>query len=196
MTINRAPVLTLWAAVIAERLGFDRSEALTLAKAVAGLNAQSKGRRLGILNPHEEHPKKAKAKIADERFMVELLGRTVPAINTVDGIRATSKGKPISPSTVQLYLEGKFGDDLDRVKKAMLKLAKSYRPKELALVAYHFYEQFRPEIPEGVKGWGAAGELDVRRIESLAKKSQSRENQQEGSRRIIVSISRSRTATS
>jgi hypothetical protein len=27
--INRAPVLTLWAAVVAERLGFDRDEALS-----------------------------------------------------------------------------------------------------------------------------------------------------------------------
>jgi hypothetical protein len=30
ITINRAPVLTLWATVVAERLGFDRDEALTL----------------------------------------------------------------------------------------------------------------------------------------------------------------------
>ena len=29
-TINRAPVLTLWAAVVAERLGYDRAAALTL----------------------------------------------------------------------------------------------------------------------------------------------------------------------
>ncbi len=42
ITINRAPVLTLWAAVVAERLGFDRAEALTLGKAVAGLNAYAK----------------------------------------------------------------------------------------------------------------------------------------------------------
>ena len=46
--INRAPVLTLWAVVVAERLGFDKESALTLGKAVAGLNAQSKGRNLGI----------------------------------------------------------------------------------------------------------------------------------------------------
>ena len=48
LSINRAPVLTLWAAVVAERLGFERDEALTLGKAVAGLTAQSKGQRLGI----------------------------------------------------------------------------------------------------------------------------------------------------
>ena len=49
--INRAPVLTLWAAVVAQRLGYSEAEALTLGKALAGLNAQSKGRRLGIYAP-------------------------------------------------------------------------------------------------------------------------------------------------
>jgi hypothetical protein len=48
ISINRAPVLTLWAAVVAQRLGFDEDEALTMGKAVAGLNAQTKGRSLGI----------------------------------------------------------------------------------------------------------------------------------------------------
>ena len=48
VTINRAPVLALWATVVAERLGFSRDEALSLGKAVTGLNAQSKGQRLGI----------------------------------------------------------------------------------------------------------------------------------------------------
>ena len=39
ISINRAPVLTLWAAVVAQGLGFDEDESLTLGKAVAGLNA-------------------------------------------------------------------------------------------------------------------------------------------------------------
>ncbi len=30
VTINRAPVLTLWAAVVAEQLGFDSDAALSL----------------------------------------------------------------------------------------------------------------------------------------------------------------------
>lgn len=41
VAINRAPVLTLWAAIVAERLGFDWEEALTLGRAVAGLNTYS-----------------------------------------------------------------------------------------------------------------------------------------------------------
>ena len=46
--INRAPVLTLWAAVVAEMLGFNNNEALTLGRAVAGLNAYSKGVALSL----------------------------------------------------------------------------------------------------------------------------------------------------
>src|SRR5512134_1700010 len=57
--INRAPVLTLWAVIVAERLGYDKKEALTFGKAVAGLNAQSKGKRLGI---YEEKREEERAK--------------------------------------------------------------------------------------------------------------------------------------
>jgi hypothetical protein len=34
--INRAPVLTLWATMVAEQLGLDRATALTLGQAVLG----------------------------------------------------------------------------------------------------------------------------------------------------------------
>lgn len=43
LAIGRAPVRTLWAPVAAERLGFDRDEALSLGRAVAGINAYSRG---------------------------------------------------------------------------------------------------------------------------------------------------------
>ena len=44
-------MLTLWAAVAAEVLGFEHDEALTLGRAVAGLNAYSKGVSLGLFQP-------------------------------------------------------------------------------------------------------------------------------------------------
>jgi hypothetical protein len=47
----------------------------------------------------------------------------VPAINTDDGVRAADKGKPISPKSVERYIESKFGDALDRVRTSMQKLA-------------------------------------------------------------------------
>jgi hypothetical protein len=169
ISINRAPVLTLWAAVVAERLGFDEDEALTLGKAVAGLNAQAKGRRLGIFKPHEEKAKSAREKERGKHFLIEVLGRPVPAMNTEDGIRAVAGRKPIEPGSVRRYMEAKFGDDFGNVEAALQRLARSYRPKDLADNAYRLYERFRPAIPQGMKGWGAKGDLDLGLIARLAK---------------------------
>lgn len=169
--INRAPVLTLWATVVAERLGYDRDTALTLGKSVAGLNAQAKGQRLGIYDkPKDQHERaESKAHTADEQFSVAVLGRSVPAMQTPQGVRATAKGKPIDPNSVQRYLEQKFGQDLDDVRAAMEKLAKAYEPGKLAVQAYTLYEKFRPKIPEGTQGWGAKGDLDLDTIHTLTK---------------------------
>lgn len=167
ITINRAPVLTLWAVIVAERLGFDQDEALTLGKAVAGLNAQAKGRRLGIFHPREEEPAKARERAAGETYLIELVGRPVPATNTTDGIRATIKGKPIAPESVTRYLAGKFGDNLGAVRAAMEELAQAFEPQQLEAKAYSLYEKFRPEIPAGRRGWGAQGKLDLDYIRSL-----------------------------
>jgi hypothetical protein len=47
LEINRAPVLTMWAAVVAERLGHPADTALTLGRAVAGSAARVKARNIG-----------------------------------------------------------------------------------------------------------------------------------------------------
>jgi hypothetical protein len=154
ISINRAPALTLWAAVVAQRLGFTEDEARTLGQAVAGLNAQAKGRRLGLFKPHEEKPKKAREKGPDEPFLVDLVGRPVPATNTADGIRAVRGSKPMDSESVRRYLEDKLGEVLPAVRAALRKLARAYKPSELAHAAYPVYERFRPEIPAGKKGWG------------------------------------------
>ncbi len=93
--------------------------------------------------------------------------RPVPAKNTEDGIRAVRGTQVISPASVERYLEDKFGENLDAVRSAMERLARSFSPQELAGRCFGLYEQFRPSIPEGVKGWGAKGELDVGVIEGL-----------------------------
>ena len=169
--INRAPVLTLWASVVAERLGFDRDEALSLGKAVAGLTAQSKGRRLGIYKPVPKEIKKARTQKRGEEFFVEICGRPVPAIKTADGVRAVNKNKPVEPEAAERYLKSKFGDGLGAAQKAMRDLAKAFKPEQLAENSFRLYEKFRPSVPEGVPGWGAKGKLDLDRIETLASKS-------------------------
>ena len=170
VTINRAPVLTLWAAVVAERLGYDRDEAVTLGRAVAGLNAAAKARSLGIARPREKPAveKPARAPKAGELIEVALCNRIVPAVRTPDGLRATSDGKPTAPASVHRYLESKFGEALDDVREAMAALARSLAKDELAASAFSLYEAFRPGIPAGVRGWGAKGVLDLSRIRALA----------------------------
>lgn len=173
VTINRAPVLTLWAAVVAERLGFEREEALTLGKAVAGLTAQSKGQRLGIFTPSPAEVRRKRAEKAREGgvFPVALLGRAVPVLRTDDGLRAVGKDqKAVTPESVDKYLTSKFAEGLPAVRAAMTQLAKSRSPEVLAEEAFRLYEAFRPGIPAGESGWGAKGTLSLRKIERLARR--------------------------
>jgi hypothetical protein len=169
--INRAPVLTLWGAVVAEHLGFDHAAALTLGKALAGLNAQAKGRRLGIFKPPKlaAGEKRKKAGLGEELW-IDLCGRALPAKNTKDGIRAVVKDKPITPEEVQRYLDGKFADRLPTVRAAMERLANAYELDDLAESAFSLYERFRRGIAAGNAGWGQKGTLDLGLIASLARR--------------------------
>jgi len=171
VTVNRAPVLTLWAAVVAERLGFDRAEALTLGKTMAGLNAQSKGRALGIFTPAKkaETERRRKALRPGDTTHVLLLHRAVPCVRTSEGLRAVAKDRPVKPDSVERYLAGKFGDALPAARSAMEALARAFEPEDLGERAFSLYEEFRPAVPKGVRSWGAAGTLDLDLIRSLAR---------------------------
>ena len=170
--VNRAPVLTLWAAVVAERLGYEHDTALSFGKCVAGLNAQTKGRMLGIYGEPKaaERGGPPRKTGLGEEFWVELCSRPIPCKTTEEGVRAVIKDKPIDPAATRKYLESKFGDDLPAVREAMEALAAAYEPDDLADVAYDLYEQFRPEIARGRRGWGQKGDLDLGLIRSLGPK--------------------------
>ena len=76
-----------------------------------------------------------------------------------------SNGEPITTWVRQLQ-----AGDVHAAQKLLQRLAKTYKPLELANVAYSLYEQFRPAIPAGVKGWGAKGTLDLEQIQALGRK--------------------------
>jgi hypothetical protein len=174
VTVNRAPVLTLWAAVVAESLGFDPEEALTLGKALAGLTAQSKGQRLGIFTPSPDAVRKERANKAKAAgvLRVALLGRAVPVLRTENGLRAVDKDqKPMAPTSVDKYLRSKFGERLPEVRAEMEKLARARGAEALATEAFQLYEAFRPEIPTGEAGWGVKGKLSLKKIQELASSS-------------------------
>lgn len=169
--MNRAPVLTLWAALVAERLGYSEEEALTLGKAVAGLNAYSKGKALGLFRPTPEAVKRERAARAKRAGVqhVELLHRAVPVVRTAEGWRAAVRDKPLDPAGVRKYLASKFKDALGPVTSALAALAASRDPETLAREAYALYEAFRPAVPAGEAGWGAAGVLDLKKIRGLVR---------------------------
>lgn len=170
--VNRAPVLTLWAAVVAERLGYDRATALTLGKAIAGLNALAKGRRLGLYPETSQDDKKRRARARAKAGVtsVELMGRRLRVAHTGKGLRAVRARTPQDPAAVERYLEGKLGDSLPAVRASMTALAKSIPKRQLSERAFALYEKFRPRIPSGERGWGAKGELDIARVRALARK--------------------------
>lgn len=170
VVVNRAPVLTLWATIVAERLGFKREEALTMGRAVAGLNAYARGVALGLFKPAPALAREARERLAPGGIVhVALLHRAVPMIRRPDGLRALSHQRPVDPAAVQHYLESKFGPVLPEVEVAMRALAASLPVDELARRAYDLYEVFRPAVPRGTRGWGAAGVLDLTRIREAAR---------------------------
>jgi hypothetical protein len=138
-----------------------------MGRVVAGLNAYAKGKSLGILKPVPEEVKRERKRLPEGKTKhVDLLHRAVPVVRTAEGLRALSTGNPVSPESVQRYLEAKFGDHLPAIEAAMRALARRLSREDLAHRAYGLYEAFRPEVPAGTRGWGAMGVLDLARIEA------------------------------
>ncbi|MDD4903458.1 MAG: hypothetical protein PHV11_06225 [Candidatus Bipolaricaulis sp.] len=168
--VNRAPVLTLWGAVVARRLGYDEDEALTLGRAVAGRTAAAKGKRLGIYSG--KTPAAAEALCEQRRalgaLLVPFMGRTIPCLKTPEGLRPLDETRPADPEAVRHYLAVKFGDALVNVRESLETLAATYSPKDLERSAMDLYMTFRPSGSSGVSGWGQRGRLDLEAIDRLA----------------------------
>ncbi|MDP6779271.1 MAG: hypothetical protein QGI83_21130, partial [Candidatus Latescibacteria bacterium] len=171
IAINRTPVLTLWGTVVSQRLGYDWETALTLGRCLSGLNAQTKGRRLGIFAaPKGTDDDSAPRKMGlGEEFWIRICGRSLPARRTVRGVRAVTGDRAIAPRSVENYLKGRFGDRFEDARTRMTELAGSYTPELLDQAAWDLYVRFRPRIPDGIEGWGAQGVLDLDLIRSLAR---------------------------
>jgi len=165
---NRAPVLTLWATVVAEQLGHPTDTALTLGRAVAGSAARIKARSIG----REE--RKADRDAETPRLRAEhvtkpvfLLGKEIRLLPNEDGeLRAADSDQPSDPAGVHRYLAKAFGDHLADVRAAMEELAGRHEPAELNRIGFRLYEKFRPDVPPGNEGWSKRAVLDTGKIRS------------------------------
>ena len=180
--INRAPVLTLWAAVLAH-LGPAKLpwlSSLTVGKAVAAMLAQSRGRSLGLFEPSADRGRK-RQKTPEEKEReeadVQVLGIKVH-IARVDGhVYATISNKPVNAPQCDRYVHQHFGANRPRVIAVMKYLthcilARGADGEADVTGRYSFtvYEQIRPTLANGqAPGWGQKGELDLKKMVLIAK---------------------------
>ncbi|GAA5932059.1 hypothetical protein JCM3775_004228 [Rhodotorula graminis] len=156
---NRAPVMTAWACVVAERLGFRRQEALSIAHVFTDMNATSKGVSLGLMSADA-----LKVAVGPSQPFVEILGRKVPVLSTQNGEwRAISKGLVADPGKAFAYMRNAFRQQLGAVVGSMRLLADSFSPAELNTKGYGLYLDFRPDVD----GWGKKAELRMSTILGL-----------------------------
>ena len=166
--INRAPVLQLWSACVAQflhpELGWDTC--LSIGGAVSSLCAISKGRAIGMIEPKEaDGDHQTKKQQNGER--VEVMGF---GLHIKDGNALISgKPKPVKEDT----LRNKFGsEEYDASLVAFQKALSTWKGKEdeLDKKAFHMYERFRPNVSGGQKGWGRKGKLDLTEVANVIAK--------------------------
>ncbi len=142
--VNAAPVLTLWAAVVAERLGHPPDTALSLASAIAGTASRARAGAAGIT----------------------LLGRQVPVVRLPDGTfrAADDTGAAAPAEPIRAYLARAFGPRLPEVRGAMEERAARHPPEELNRIGLALFATFRPEMPPGAAGRPQRARLHLDRI--------------------------------
>jgi hypothetical protein len=168
--VNRAPVLTLWATIVAERLGHPPGTALTLGRAVCSSSGRANTRRIGIVDDEQAAEERCATATAlkPQIQTILLLGRDIPVLPADDGtMRADDNGKPASARSVAAYIAKAFGNRLDEARAAMEALAGLLPPDELNRVGFRLYERFWPDVPNGAQGRGVKGELRLERITTV-----------------------------
>jgi hypothetical protein len=173
--INRSPVLQLWGATVASFIYPDLSwpTCLSIGNAISSLCAVSKGRSIGLIAPTgdtklQDRGTKTRRKLAGGVREVEVMGFQL-SLNE-DAVIVGGKPKPLKEEN----LKHKFGDEKQymTVKWAFKEGLQTWsgHEDELSGKAFHMYEQFRPNVANGQKGWGHKGELSIAEITRVVRR--------------------------
>lgn len=167
--INRAPVLELWAASVASFLypNISWETCLSAGSAISTLCAISKGRSIGTIDKpdpaaaekkREERQQRAQNDDLDE---LEVMGFHLK----LKAGQALVSEKPKKAN--EAALQKKFGGEAyERVRFTFHEALQSWKGREedLDVQAFHHYEDFRPTVPKGQKGWGRKGMLNLQAV--------------------------------
>lgn len=167
--INRAPVLELWAASVTSFLypKIPWETSLSAGSAISTLCAISKGRAIGTIEKpdpgaaEKKREERRQRSESDELDELEVMGFHLK----LEEGQALVGDKP--KKTNEPALIKKFGEEAyEKAKNAFEKALKSWsgREEDLNAQAFHHYEDFRPTVPKGQKGWGRKGTLNLQAV--------------------------------
>ncbi|KAF2485792.1 hypothetical protein BDY17DRAFT_111666 [Neohortaea acidophila] len=171
VTINRAPVLELWASCVTQFLypSLSWSTCLSAGGAISTITAIAKGRSIGKIDkpdPEEaEKRKQARQDKAEKEELDEIEPMSFKLSLDNEG-HAMVGGKPKKPN--EETLAKKYGEQYDSVKETFKDALKAWKSREddLNSQAFGMYEQFRPTVPPGQSGWGRKGQLNLEAVKS------------------------------
>lgn len=99
----------------------------------------------------------------------QAFSKALPILQVGDELRAAeSNNKASSPKATEGYLQRAFGDRYKDVEDVFKELADTFSPEDVAASGYKLYEKFRPSVPQGQRGWGAKGVLDLQYVLTLS----------------------------
>lgn len=167
--INRAPVLELWAATVTSFMypALSWETCLSAGSAISTLCAVSKGRAIGTIDqpdPDAAEKKREERRRRAENEELEELEVMGFHLKLKDG-SAMVGDKPKKANEATLMK--KFGEsEYRRANHAFQDALKDWKGKEedLNAQAFHHYEDFRPTVPQGQKGWGRKGMLNFQAV--------------------------------
>lgn len=170
--IGHAPVLTLWASIVAERLGWRHDTALTLGQAVSAATAEEnvdRPRTSALSDRGNTLPLSPPMESTGATREVLLLGQIVRVVSTPRGARALGKNALLEPEAVERYLRAEFGSRLCAALSAMERLADTVATDALDDDALRLYQEFRPEAISAEHGRVGKGVFDLDRVHALAR---------------------------
>lgn len=171
ITNNRAPVLELWASCVTKLIypSIAWETCLSVGSAISTITAVAKGRSIGTIekpdpSKAEERRRERQRKAENEPLEdIEVMGFHLHLKNG----QALVGDKPKVGN--ESALSKKFGhDQYEMAKRAFQDALGSWkgREDELDREAFKMYEDFRPTVPSGQKGWGRKGQLNLENMKS------------------------------